>query len=158
MLIKQAKFTELAREAGIHLGLPEPEMIANGQDFFIDGVTCQVTFNEIRSSVYFTCEIGDPEPDMEVEVYRQILEMQLLMMGGVDAMFARDGINDRLLFVTRLPLDQEVEAVNLAKVMTGVAAQVQAWQETVLSGKLIDYGREFDKIFPEADAGAGARA
>lgn len=147
MPITQFEFTQLCDQAAARLGLSEPHVVSNGEEFFIHTVPCQAMFSEIRASAYFTCEIGDPEPHLEAEVYRQVLEMQLLMIGGPDAVFARDGINNRLIFVTRLPIDVDTDPANLAQAMSAIAEQVRAWQETVLQGKLIDYERAFDEVF-----------
>lgn len=152
MPMTQLDFTQLCRDTASYLALTDPNAMGSGETFFVDEVSCEMGFSEGKASAFLTCEVGDPEPHFQAEVYRELLEIQMLFVGNIDAMFARDPINDRLLFVARMPVHPDVSSEKLAHAIKQLTQQVRDWQSKVLAGKLIDYGAEFDRRFPPEGA------
>ena len=132
--------------------------MGTGEVFYLHEVTCQLRFSEGRAGAFLQCEVGDPEPHCELEVYRQMLEVQFLLAGLMDATFARDTLNDRLIFVARIPMDEETAPQEFARIVSQLALQVREWQQNMLAGKLIDYEREFDKMMAGMAANAQPEA
>jgi hypothetical protein len=139
-------FVALCSETARYLELVNPEGVGCGGRFYLHEVTCELSFSEMRQSACLKCEIGDPQPHCEAEVYRQMMELQMMVFGIMDATFARDPVDDRLLFLVRIPLHAELKPENLAGFVSQMALQVHEWQTQVLAGKLIDYEREFEKM------------
>jgi hypothetical protein len=158
MSLSEPEFRSLCRDAGRNLKLFDPDGMSVGNNFYLHDVTCHVFFSEFRESAFLKFALGDPEPHCEADVYRQLMEIQLPLFGIMDSTFGRDPLNDTILFMVRVPLHSELAAEGLAQMLDQFAQQVRDWKENVLTGQLIDYEKEFERMFPDqaADGLAGA--
>lgn len=139
MAMDQETFSSLCEETARIFQTPDPACIARGEVFIVEGVECQLSYLRERGSALATFELGDPHPGTELELYRQLLEFQSMLVGRLDAAFVRDPINDTVLFTARLPLMDDLRADGLAESLRGLAGQVRSWKETVMQGKFLDY-------------------
>ena len=149
MSLSEAEFRSLCSDAGRHLNLFDPDGMSMGETFYLHEVACHLFFSEFRESAFLKFALGDPEPHCEADVYRQLMEMQLPLFGAMDSTFGRDPVNDTVLFMVRVPLHSELSAKGMAQMLDQLAQQVRDWKQNVLIGQLIDYDKEFDKIFPD---------
>lgn len=136
-------FQELCRGTSSHMNLFDTAAMGSGGAFFVDDVECQMSFDELRGSARLMCEMGDPKPGAEAEVHRTLLELQAAFAGLIDALFVRDALNDRLLFIARIPLHAQMPPVKLAGALGMLVKQVKDWQATVFAGALVDHDQEF---------------
>ena len=148
MTMSKFVFETLCSDAARLLDVFEPTAISQGEAFVLHDVKCQLHFSEPRASAFLRYELGDPEPHCEAEALRQLLEIQMAFFGVVDAAFGRDPVNEGLFFMVRLPLHDNLSAQIFAQALSQFAQQVRQWRDDVLAGKLIDYEREFEKMFP----------
>ncbi|MES3000308.1 MAG: CesT family type III secretion system chaperone [Pseudomonadota bacterium] len=153
MNISKSGFDSLCHDAGQLLDVLEPEALSQGEPFVLQDVKCRLHFSEPRSSAFLRYELGDPEPDCEADALRQLLEIQTALFGMLDAAFGHDPVDDSLFFMVRLQLPDNLPAQAFAQAVSQFALQVRQWRDHVLVGKLIDYEREFEKMFP-ASAGS----
>lgn len=154
MSLSESEFRSLCGDAGRHLNLFNPDGMSAGETFYLHDVACHLFFSEFRESAFLKFALGDPEPHCEAEVYRKLMEIQLPLFGAMDSTFGRDPVNDTVLFMVRVPLHSELSAEGIAQILDQLAQQVRDWKRNVLVGQLIDYDKEFEKIFPE-QASAG---
>ena len=148
MTMSKSEFETLCLDAGRLLDVFEPEALGRGEAFDLDDVKCHLHFSELRASAYLRCELGDPEPHCEAEALWQLMEIQTALFGVLDAAFGHDPVNTGLFFMVRLQLPDTLSAQAFAQALSQFARQVRQWRDHVLIGKLIDYEREFEKMFP----------
>jgi hypothetical protein len=141
----EVQFAELCRDASLRLGLPDSEALGRGEVVEIDEVDGQMSFDMVKSSAQFYVNLGDPKPDAASTVYENLLELQCMFAGQIDAMFLRDPVNDRLLFMVWIPLRGHT-ADTFATALRATVTQVRKWQNTILAGRMIDYTQELDKL------------
>ncbi|MFP8834327.1 hypothetical protein ACLIJR_08660 [Hydrogenophaga sp. XSHU_21] len=134
---------ELAARA---LGLPDAPGVSQGRQFDLEGITCQFDLLPTRRALMITCDIGDPLPGCELEVYRHWLELQQVFIGEVDASFVRDPVANRHLFTVRLPWPVNDQTASLANAVRACVDQVRRWQSTLLQGLLVDHERELERL------------
>jgi hypothetical protein len=144
--MSEIEFTQLALAAGHELHVVNAGEMSRGETFFLHDVPCALRYSPERASAFLRCELGDPRPDCAEAVFRQLLELQPMLFGSMDAMFAHDPVGERLLFLVRVPLEDGVSAPGFAEFLSRLALQVREWQQGVLDGQLIDYDAEFAKL------------
>jgi hypothetical protein len=132
-------FTSLCANAALALGADDPDAAAEGDQFIAQGIWCQLSQCEDRPCALLICDLGDPQPATELDLYRQLLLIQSHFAGNTEAMFIRDPINEALLFTITLPLRNGLDGQRLAELITPVLEQVQAWRHTLLKEHFVDH-------------------
>ena len=133
-------FASLCASAALALGADDPDAAAEGDQFIARGVWCQLSECEDRPCALLICDLGEPQPATELDLYRQLLLIQSQFAGNTEAMFIRDPINEALLFTITLPLRKGLDGQRFADLITPVLEQVQAWRHTLLKEHFVDYG------------------
>ena len=139
MAMDRESFNSLCADVAAALRVQEVSAVERGDVFFVEGIECQLNYLTGRGSALANFELGDPHPGTELELYRQLLEIQSMLVGHMDALFIRDPINDSVLFAVRIALLEDMDSTRFAEVLRRLAAQVQRWRDTVMRGQFVDY-------------------
>ena len=152
-------FASLCANAALALGADDPDAAAEGDQFNAQGIWCQLSQCEDRACALLICDLGDPHPPTELDLYRQLLLIQAQFAGNTEAMFIRDPINEALLFTITLPLREGLDGKRFAELITPVLEQVWIWRDTQLKKHFVDYGsRRTSRLAPGATNDTNRRA
>lgn len=137
--MNRIKFTELCFETAQILHLTDAENFSDGEVVTVDDIDIQFIQDEKNSNLArLFLELGELNEVDKVEVYESLFSIQLMMEGEVDGQFVLDNLNDRMMFVVRLPLSDQTEASQLASVINLFVQQVMQWRSTILAGYLFE--------------------
>lgn len=154
--MEQENHQAIFEETGRQLGLIRPESFATGAQVEIGGVDVRLIRSPGRSSAFLVCELGSAIPSEEATVHKALLEMQLAIGERMDAFFGRDGLNDRLMFMARIPLNPSPNVDDLTGIVEGLTSQVADWKSKVLGGMLFDFERWLDSQLPDSPMSVAA--
>lgn len=146
MAMDRESFNSLCARIAAALSVQDASAVERGEVFLVDGIECQLHYLTGRGSALASLELGDALPGTELDLYRQLLEIQSMLVGHMDAMFVRDPINGSVLFTVRIALVDEVEALGFVEALRGLAAQVRRWRDTVMRGQFVDYVALADEV------------
>ena len=139
MAMDRESFNSLCADVVAALFIDDASAVERGDVFFVDGIECQLIHLTERGGALANFELGDPHPGTELELYRQLLEIQSMLVVHMDALFIRDPINDSVLFAVRIALPDGIDAASFAGVLRTLASQVQRWRDTLMRGQFLDY-------------------
>ena len=149
MALDRDSFTLLCNAAAVALRADDPEAAARGDQFVAHGIWCQIHHRKERNCLVLICDLGDPEPRTELELYREMLTIQSTFAGNMEAMFIRDPINETLLFTACVPLTPGLDGEGLAASIEPILKQVTTWRETLLKGQFVDYERLAERLLAD---------
>jgi hypothetical protein len=152
MAMDRESFNSLCVGVAAALGGQDPAELSGGKMFFVDGIECHLAYLPERGSAQASFELGDPKPGTELELYRQLFDIQSMLAGYMDGMFIRDPLNESVLFTIRIALVDEQNAESFTGLLRTLAAQAQRWRDTVMAGHFIDYEALAEQMMNE-DAG-----
>ena len=150
MTFDKDNFTELCRAAAEDLRA-DPEAVSRGEQFVASGVWCQIYHRAERHCAVLIYNLGDPDPATELQLYRELLQIQSIFAGNVEAMFIRDPINETLLYTAVVPLTEGLTGADFADAVRRNARQVAQWRGTLLKGLFFDYERLAEQLLAGAD-------
>jgi hypothetical protein len=139
MAMNRESFNSLCAGVAAALFIDDASAVERGDVFFVDGIECQLVYMTERGGALANFELGDPQPGTELELYRQLFEIQSMLVAHMEALFIRDPINDSMLFTVRIALADAMDAATIAGVLRSLATQVRRWRDTVMRGQFVDY-------------------
>ena len=149
MAMDRESFNSLCAGVAAALFIDDASAVERGDVFFVDGIECQLIYLTERGGALANFELGDPHPGTELELYRQLLEIQSMLVVHMDALFIRDPINDSVLFSARIALPDGMDAASFAAVLRSLATQVQRWRDTLMRGQFMDYEALADALLSD---------
>ena len=149
MAFDQDSFTSLCQAAAVALHADDPDAAARGDQFVAHGIWCQIVYRKERQCALLICDLGDAAPRTELELYREMLQIQSQLAGNMEAMFIGDPINETLLFTACLPLTAGLNGEGLAASIEPILKQVTTWRETLLKGQFVDYERLAERLLAD---------
>ncbi|RYF76892.1 MAG: hypothetical protein EOO22_00655 [Comamonadaceae bacterium] len=121
----QTAFDQLCRETCTVLGLPSPDVFRDEGIAEIDEVGMAVRFapEEDEDAISFYVDLGLPAPEHQLEVWEQLLQVNLLHGTGTCAVYARDAESGHAVSCLRLQNADELDADFLAEMLKFYAAE-----------------------------------
>lgn len=125
----------LCREASQALGLDDVNALAQGHTVEIDGVLVALHHGEGLSWPVVVAEIGAAAPDQALDVYRRLLQVQLMSADQTDLRFGLNPFRDTVVLSQTVRFGPgEAQAAALAAIVKATAAQAGEWRDSLLVG------------------------
>lgn len=123
------QYTQLVKEFCEYCGLDEPERITYGGSIMLGEVGFSLIHREEVDPelMFIYCDFGEVLEGKEIEVYRALLEANLLLYNGSAPLFTVNGDTGRVTMTAHCRLD-ELKAETLQEILKKMGAQAMAWR------------------------------
>jgi hypothetical protein len=103
----------------------------------LNGVTIDLVFDEPQSLLTVVCHLGQPAEEHRTQVYEQLLHLQMLSLHMPGLRFGYDPKLDEVLYCASAEVDTDTTPEWLAKLMSTMAHQAEAWRNGMLDGQMV---------------------
>jgi len=126
------KFVELVRALGDEMGLQVTWQPVSPIEFVVDGLTLVISLDRRSDAdaVVLYCELGEVPTEREIEVYRILLEANMMWSGTGDATLAVNSATRQALLCYRLPTTG-VEGPAFIGVVAAFATLARSWRDFI---------------------------
>lgn len=122
----------VCRSASLALQLPDAEALGRGDTVWVDGVPVELHATGGVAAVVLVVGIGAPPEARALEVYRQLLQLQLLSADQPGLRFGFDPFRGSVVLTQALPFGPAFTAEALVAVVRACVAQALQWRDTLL--------------------------
>jgi hypothetical protein len=135
----QAEYRELCREISLALNAENPEALYEYRRVQVgEDVEAMMYFNEDLDANVVFCyvDLGEIPEEKRVEVYQNLLELNLLTGSKTNAVFAVDPASGRAILVAHFPAVRKPDAAAIVKKLRLYALQATSMRGTFLAGSI----------------------
>jgi hypothetical protein len=123
----------LCRETCQALGLDDGDALAEGRPVAVGGVLVALHHGEGLSCPVVVAEIGAAAPEQALDVYRRLLQVQLMSADQADLRFGLNPFRDTVVLSQAVRWGPAgAQAAALAAIMKATAAQAGEWRDSLL--------------------------
>jgi hypothetical protein len=138
------EFEQLCRDASLELGIDDIEALGQGFSMQYANVPFEAAFRTGRESFQLTAELGAVTAPCRVNVYENLLTIQLMTWDRSGIRFGFNPDRQTVVVCSKVTFGPQLDAPWLAMVIRSLAAQATEWRRTLLAGDFGDCEGEDD--------------
>lgn len=128
------EFEQLCRDASLLLGMEDIEALGQGFSMEYANVPFEAAFREGRDSFLLTAELGVVTAPCRVNVYENLLTIQLMTWNQSGIRFGFNPHRQTVVLCAKANIGPQLNAAWLAMVIRSLTAQTIEWRTTLLAG------------------------
>ncbi|MBX3610518.1 MAG: hypothetical protein KF871_11545 [Hydrogenophaga sp.] len=129
---------DLCREASAALNQSNPDALAQGEMIEVDGVAVELHQGEDMPVPVLIAEIGAVEAADEVQVFRNVLRVQLMTAQAPLLRFGYHPVRETLVITQVLKFGTAATGEALAQLIRATCRQAAEWRSSLLAGQVSD--------------------